>query len=151
MVLVVSIVACQATGEGSSPSTCSMLNQKANKEKKDLKKMVYQPKYKFAMTGNTVIAISTYAGKTVKGYAKCHPNDHFDLETGKTLAELRCAQKIAEKRFNRAVEQERKAKVALEAAELHRRDMGDYRADAAIAWDKADTALKNFMNTIKGE
>ncbi len=113
--------------------------------------MVHQPKYKFAMTGNTVIAISTYAGKTVKGYAKCHPNDHFDLETGKTLAELRCAQKIAEKRFNRAVEQERKAKAALEAAELHRRDMGDYRTDAAIAWDKADTALKNFMNTIKGE
>ena len=42
-------------------------------------------RYKYVRDGgNTVIAISTYAGKTVKGIAKCDPNDNFsyDYENG---------------------------------------------------------------------
>ena len=113
--------------------------------------MVTTPKYRYYKAGNKIIAVSSYAGKTVKGYAKCHPSDTFDVETGKKLATLRCAQKIAEKRFNRAAMCEAKAKEAVKAAELHYRDMGDYRTDAAIAWDKADTELKNFVKEIKGE
>lgn len=49
-----------------------------------------------------VSAVSSYAGKTVKGTAKCHPNDVFDYERGKKLAALRCGQKIAKKRVARA-------------------------------------------------
>ena len=32
-------------------------------------------KYKYYTAGNKVIAVSTYAGKTVKGVAKCDPKD----------------------------------------------------------------------------
>lgn len=49
-----------------------------------------------------VIAVSSFAGQTVRGVAKCAPNDTFDLEYGKRLAIARCASKIAEKRAVRA-------------------------------------------------
>lgn len=54
--------------------------------------------YKYIETPNKVIALSTYAGKTVRGIAKCHPNDTFDVEFGRKLAAARCNAKIAAKR-----------------------------------------------------
>ena len=54
--------------------------------------------YKFIVTPEKVIALSSYRGKTVKGVAKCHPNDVFDLDYGKALAASRCNLKIARKR-----------------------------------------------------
>ena len=51
-----------------------------------------------SIRAHCVVAISTYAGKTVKGYAKCHPDDTWDWEKGKALAIARCAEKIAAKR-----------------------------------------------------
>ena len=35
--------------------------------------------------GITIVATSSYGGKTVKGYAKCDPRDEFDIEKGKAL------------------------------------------------------------------
>lgn len=52
-----------------------------------------------------VIAVSSYAGKTVKAKAVCSPDDEFDIEKGKELAKLRCALKIENKRLKRAVNQ----------------------------------------------
>lgn len=51
-----------------------------------------------------VIALSTYAGKTVRGVANCLPEDEFNLEKGKKLAAARCGLKVAEKRAKRANE-----------------------------------------------
>ena len=42
-------------------------------------------KYKFYTNGSRVIAVSTYAGKTVRGVAVCHAGDTFSLEKGKKL------------------------------------------------------------------
>jgi hypothetical protein len=58
--------------------------------------------YKYIETPNKVIALSTYGGKTVRGVAKCHPNDTFDVEFGRKLAAARCNAKIAAKRHSRA-------------------------------------------------
>lgn len=58
--------------------------------------------YRYVDTGNTVIAISSYAGKTVKGIAKCDPKDEFNLESGKKLAAARCNAKVCKKRMQRA-------------------------------------------------
>ena len=74
-------------------------------------------KYKYARTGNKVIAISTYAGRTVKGVAKTDPRDTFSLEDGKKLAAARCNAKIAIKRAKNAEFQLIRAKEALEQAE----------------------------------
>lgn len=55
--------------------------------------------YKFYVTPNkTTIAVSTYAGKTVKGIAKLNPNDEYDESFGKMLATARCAAKVEKKR-----------------------------------------------------
>lgn len=54
--------------------------------------------------GPVVIAISHYAGKTVRGVAKCAPNDVFDESYGKQLAAARCDAIIAEKRMKRYAE-----------------------------------------------
>lgn len=46
-----------------------------------------------------VIAISTYAGKPVRGVAICSVHDEFDLEKGKRLAAARCNEKVAKLRY----------------------------------------------------
>jgi hypothetical protein len=51
-----------------------------------------------------VIAVSTYAGKTVKGTATCAADDEFKLEEGKKLAAARCEVKVANKRAKFAQE-----------------------------------------------
>lgn len=45
-----------------------------------------------------VKAVTTYDGKAVYAFAKCDPNDNFDLEFGKKLALKRLDLKIEEKR-----------------------------------------------------
>lgn len=82
-------------------------------------------KYKFvskparmANEGPTIIAISTYAGKTVKGYSRCHPNDseHYDADYGNQLAAARCGVKVANKRVKHARHKVEEAKKKLDEA-----------------------------------
>ena len=66
--------------------------------------MIKNPTYKFYQYNHKradgtecvrIAAVSSFAGKPVKGYADCHPNDAFDVEYGQELAAARCAEKIA--------------------------------------------------------
>lgn len=87
-------------------------------------------KYRYYITGNKIIAVSTYAGKTVRGIAKCAEGDTFDMEKGKKLAALRCAEKIAHKRIDRAKRKFREAEAAVDAAEAYAEKMEVYVDDA---------------------
>ena len=59
----------------------------------------FVPKYRYYTNGkNVVVAVASYAGRIVRGVAKCSDQDEFDLETGKRLAAARCAVKIARER-----------------------------------------------------
>lgn len=51
-----------------------------------------------------VVAVSRHAGRTVKGYAKCDPDDEFDLEIGKRLAAARCNATVIAKKQKTAHE-----------------------------------------------
>ena len=84
-----------------------------------------------------VIAVSTYAGKNVKGIAKCDPRDTFDFEKGKELAISRCNAKIAEKRRKRAYAKKLEAEKILAAAEKHMMEMLTYYHDSCLAEDEA--------------
>ena len=64
------------------------------------------------------VAISTYAGKTVKGIAKCDPNDNFSYDYGKKLAKARCDVKISRKRYKNADSKLKAAYEALIAARI---------------------------------
>ncbi len=94
-------------------------------------------KYKIIVHDNEVIAISTYAGKTVKGVAKADPRDDFDVETGKELAIARCAAKIAIKRQNRAKKCLANAQAKLADAVTWEKRMSDYVSDSMVAASKA--------------
>ena len=63
-------------------------------------------KYKYVIDEEkrTIVALSSFAGRPVRGVARCAPNDIWDVEAGKKLAEARCSAKIAHKRLQRAEE-----------------------------------------------
>ena len=94
-------------------------------------------KYQFYVHDNRVIAVSTYAGKTVRGIAICDSNDKFDIELGKKIAAARCNEKIAKKRLDRSVKKLAEAKEDVAKAENHKRDMESYHNDAYIAYNIA--------------
>ena len=77
-----------------------------------------------------IVAVSSFAGKPVKGYADSHPNDEYDIEYGKALAAMRCAEKIAAKRCKRAYSKVDEAKAQVEAAVAHLEKMLAYEHDA---------------------
>lgn len=98
--------------------------------------------YKYVVIpGEKVIAISTYAGRTVKGVAKCHPNDTFDVEFGKKLAAARCNEKISYKRLTRALNKFKEATDECIAADAKMERMRDYVLDAGAAREEAQRVL----------
>lgn len=106
-------------------------------------------KYKFVKHGNEVIAISTYAGKPVRGVATCSPEDEFSIEKGKTLAAARCNAKIAKKRLKRALKQMMEAWDASVIANNRYTDMVNYYADASKRSNEADLELKRVLKDME--
>lgn len=107
-------------------------------------------KFKFhtykSITGTpVVIAVSTYAGKTVKGRAKCDPRDGYDLEKGKKLAAARCAEKVASKRAKRAEQKCREAAKRFEEAKAYLNKMNDYVIESNIAYMKAKEETASIL------
>lgn len=84
----------------------------------------------FTDNKNCVYAVSSFAGKTVRGVAKCNPNDTFDFESGKKLAIARCASKIATKRFKRACAKHDEAIRLYDAAVKYLHEMEEYEQRA---------------------
>lgn len=102
-------------------------------------------KYKYYTDNkNNIIAVSTYAGKTVKGIAKCDPRDAFDVTKGKELAAARCDYKIAQKRKNRAEKRRTEAANALAKAYRYYEKMNSYYSDSANKLD----ASKKYLNSV---
>ncbi len=97
---------------------------------------------------NKVIALSTYAGKTVRGIAKCDPRDEFDLEAGKDLAAARCNVKVAKKRLHRAMKKKIEAMEALLEAKRHYDQMSQYLDDSTYAANVAVRELKTLETKL---
>lgn len=94
-------------------------------------------KYRFYFAGNKIIAVSSYAGRQVRGVAICHPDDKFDVETGKKIAAARCNHKIAEKRYARAQAKFAAAEKQVADAQKHLANMRDYMNDSFVAMNEA--------------
>lgn len=105
-------------------------------------------KYRFYEGSGKVIAVSTFAGKKVRGVAKCDPRDDFDQEKGKTLAAARCAQKIAYKRQARAKRQYMAAQAKLKAALAETERMRKYVDDSIKAAEAMDVRLADLLNAM---
>jgi hypothetical protein len=105
--------------------------------------------YVFYRSDNKIIALSTYAGKTVKGYAKCSPEDEFSNETGKQLAAARCGVKVAVKRVKNAQKKWHEAVQAYLKAEKHMHAMAKYYEDAVDRQKIAEAQVEYILNEIK--
>ena len=91
-------------------------------------------KYYFATDVNgmpyKVYAVSSYAGRSVRGGAKCDPRDGFNEEAGKRLAALRCNKKVAERRMARAAARLKEAEKSVEKYREYYSDAVDLLAEA---------------------
>lgn len=121
--------------------------------------MIKIPAYKFyqynrvradGSTNVRIVAVSSFAGKPVKGYADLHPNDKFDLEYGQALAAARCAEKIAAKRCKRAYNKVDEATAQVNAAMAHLQKMMKYEADAEANYNIASYELATILNNKVG-
>ena len=110
--------------------------------------MIKNPTYRIYETPNKVIAVSSFAGQTVRGVAKCNPADEFDVEKGAALAAARCGVKIAEKRVKRAYSKVDEAKAAVENALNHLADMMKYESDAEASLNVAQFELETTLAWI---
>lgn len=113
--------------------------------------MVKNPSYRIYETPNKVIAVSSFAGQTVRGVAKCNPVDEFDSEKGAALAAARCGVKIAEKRVKRAYSKIDEAKDIVDAAIAHLSEMMKYQADAEASLNSAQFELEATLAWICGK
>ena len=105
-------------------------------------------KYKYYITKNkSIIAVSSYAGKTVKGTAKLNPVDSFNEEFGKELAAARCEVKVAKRRLIRSEDKLAEAAKQLFNAKWYYKHMLDYNRDANADYEAAkenEKRLKDF-------
>lgn len=105
-------------------------------------------KYKFYIAKNKVIAVSTYAGKTVRGVAVCADSDTFDLEKGKRLAAARCNAKVAEKRLKNAEEESLYIEELMEYLRDDYYRAESYRLDAEERYTRALDNLDQLIETM---
>ena len=92
-----------------------------------------------------VIAVSTYEGKTVRGVAKCDPQDTFNMEKGRELAAARCNQKVAMKRRARAERELQKAITAYLKAQKHAEKMNTYYEDSRVGVENANARVDKLL------
>ena len=116
--------------------------------------MIKNPTYKFyqynrqradGSTNVRIVAVSSFAGKPVNGYADLHPVDEFDIEYGQALAAARCAEKIAAKRCKRAYSKVDEARDMVNAAMAHLQKMMQYEADAEANYNLASYDLTEIL------
>ena len=96
------------------------------------------------------VAISTYAGKTVRGVAKCDPRDEYDEELGRQLAIARCNLKVAKKREIAACKACLKAIDDLKMAKRRYGQMMKYEADSIRKKHEAAKELELTGNAYGG-
>lgn len=102
-------------------------------------------KYHFYTAKNKVVAVSTYAGKPVRGIAKCDPEDTFSLEDGKKLAMARCNEKIAEKRVKRAIRKHQEAYGAYISSRRFYESMAKYLNDAIASHEESHKNVEDIL------
>lgn len=99
--------------------------------------------------GKFVICVSSFAGKPVRGIAKCNGDvDEYDVEFGKKIAQLRCDQKVAEKRIARAKQKLEAANKAVDLAETSVIRMQRYLDDSVKDLERVTSVLNNTLNSL---
>lgn len=105
-------------------------------------------RYNYYAADNKIICVSHYAGKAVRGVAKCDPKDDFDVDAGKKLAQARCDQKISEKRVRRARERYEEALELVKEALTYKARMEAYLTESLYMQDKCTKDLEDLISKM---
>ena len=106
--------------------------------------------YKYYVSENKVVCLSTFAKRPVRGIAKCDTNhDNFNEETGKKLARLRCDVKVSTKRKERAEQKLAEAVEMLKAAQARVSKMENYLKDSTQQLEADEKALADYTASLK--
>ena len=106
------------------------------------------PRYKIYESGNKVIAVSSFAGKAVRGIAKCDPSDTFSPEIGRQLAEARCNVNVADKRERYAADRLKDAIAWYNEASAYMQKQLARFGDATKKHEEAKASLAAILETI---
>lgn len=109
----------------------------------------YEQKNEDGSVSTVVLAITRYAGKFVKGVAKCMSTDPFDLEVGKKLAAARCDFKVCHKRLGRARDKKHEINLEIEKLSTKYTAAHKYYTDALNAAMESVNTLKDIQNSLK--
>lgn len=101
-------------------------------------------KYTTYQNDNKVIVVSKYAGKAVRGVAKCDPADVFNGVFGEDLAKARCDLKISTKRHRRACELAVQALEDLKAAQARVDKMIQFVNESTVEVEYAKKHLEDL-------
>ena len=101
-----------------------------------------------SVRGPAVVAISTYAGKNVRGYAKLNPEDDWNWEAGRDLTIARCNERIAEKRMKRAQKKLVGAQTQLNDAMKYLSKMSNYAVDSAKEYAEATSHTAKLISKM---
>ena len=110
----------------------------------------YGEKYRFYhnFEDNTVVCITFYKGRTIRGIAKCDPEDDFDLEAGKKLAYLRCRQKFVARKCKRAHKVCDDAFVTVAQAQNNLYKALEFAEDVEIQLENINRELADFESKL---
>ena len=101
-------------------------------------------------TGAHIVKATTmYAGKTVSAYAKCDPNDVFNLDFGKKVALKRLDIKINQKRYASMITSAKFCKMNLEYLDMERRRLKKAMEKAEVAALDRKVDIKNLENELE--
>lgn len=106
-------------------------------------------RYNIYFNKNQCIAVTRYAGKSVRAVAKCDPVDKFDGAYGERLATARCDVKVAEKRQRRAVELANSAINALIDYQKRVDKLMEFVTQATAELAEAEAELKAVLDESK--
>ena len=101
--------------------------------------------YDYIENGRHVVKATTiYEGKSVYAYAKCDPEDNFDLEFGTQLALKRLDLKIAQKRAIHAKEYSKLCQMGLDFLEREKRRTKKALTRAEVAYGNRMVEANNL-------
>ena len=98
---------------------------------------------------HTVKAVTRYEGKSVYAFAKCDPNDGFDLEFGKKLAIKRLKASITRKRAAYIKEHIKFYRNDLEAIEFERKRIKKELEKLEVSYSNHKVTANALDNEIK--
>lgn len=105
--------------------------------------------YHIDVEGKKVVCLTRYAGRVVRGIAKCNPEyDEFNIETGKQLAKLRCEAKVAAKRAKTCKRRFEEATIMYVAAKKNELRSRVAYKESLNDINAANKALADFENKL---